>query len=376
MVHKKLFDRIDSIEIKKVSKKYGNHFAVQNLDITIKGGELIALVGPSGSGKTTTLRMINRMIEPDEGNIFINGKNTSEMELVALRRNIGYVIQNIGLFPHLTIGQNIGLIPKLEGMDKKEIDNKVRNLLEFVSLEPSKFIDRYPRQLSGGQQQRVGLARALVMNPYLLLMDEPFGALDPILRKQLQEEFSKIKEQLGKTIVFVTHDIEEAFRLGDRVAIMEDAKLIQIGTAEELLFSPLNDTVADIVGSERKFRYLDTLTVSTFMQPLDKKYRLSPNMKVETAIEEMAKRDIDIAIVKDHNDKSAGKIELADLLQLGDKNVSLENVKEPILELSPADPIEYAIKQMQKTDEVMAIIMDNATAVGILFSSETIKKIM
>ncbi|ATU08153.1 ABC transporter ATP-binding protein [Methanohalophilus portucalensis] len=376
MVHKKLFDRIDSIEIKKVSKKYGNHFAVQNLDITIKGGELIALVGPSGSGKTTTLRMINRMIEPDEGNIFINGKNTSEMELVALRRNIGYVIQNIGLFPHLTIGQNIGLIPKLEGMDKKEIDNKVRNLLEFVSLEPSKFIDRYPRQLSGGQQQRVGLARALVMDPYLLLMDEPFGALDPILRKQLQEEFSKIKEQLGKTIVFVTHDIEEAFRLGDRVAIMEDAKLIQIGTAEELLFSPLNDTVADIVGSERKFRYLDTLTVSSFMQPLDKKYRLSPNMKVETAIEEMAKRDIDIAIVKDHNDKSAGKIELADLLQLGDKNVSLENVKEPILEFSPADPIEYAIKQMQKTDEVMAIIMDNATAVGILFSSETIKKIM
>lgn len=376
MVHKRLFDRIDSIEIKKVSKKYGNNFAVQNLDVTIEGGELIALVGPSGSGKTTTLRMINRMVEPDEGNIFINGKNTSEMELVALRRNIGYVIQNIGLFPHLTIGQNIGLIPKLEGMDKKEIDNKVRNLLEFVSLEPSKFIDRYPRQLSGGQQQRVGLARALVMDPYLLLMDEPFGALDPILRKQLQEEFSKIKEQLGKTIVFVTHDIEEAFRLGDRVAIMEDAKLIQIGNAEELLFSPLNDTVADIVGSERKFRYLDTLTVSTFMQPLDKKYRLSPNMKVETAIEEMAKRDIDIAIVKNHNDKSAGKIELADLLQLEEKSVSLENVKEPILEFSPADPIEYAIKQMQKTDEVMAIMMDNATAVGILFSSETIKKIM
>ncbi|WP_462273019.1 ATP-binding cassette domain-containing protein [Methanohalophilus sp.] len=376
MVHKRLFDRINSIEIKKVSKKYGNNFAVQNLDLTIEGGELIALVGPSGSGKTTTLRMINRMVEPDEGNIFINGKNTSEMELVALRRNIGYVIQNIGLFPHLTIGQNIGLIPKLEGMDKKEINNKVRNLLEFVSLEPSKFIDRYPRQLSGGQQQRVGLARALVMDPYLLLMDEPFGALDPILRKQLQEEFSKIKEQLGKTIVFVTHDIEEAFRLGDRVAIMEDAKLIQIGTAEELLFSPLNDTVANIVGSERKFRYLDTLTVSSFMQPLDEKYKLSPNMEVETAIEEMAKRDIDIAIVKDHNDKSAGKIELADLLQLEEKNVTLENVKEPILEFSPADPIEYAIKQMQKTDEVMAIIMDNATAVGILFSSETIKKIM
>src|SRR6056297_1334208 len=283
---KRFFKKIDEIEIKNVSKKYGAVIAVNQVSLNIIGGELLILLGPSGCGKTTLLRMINRLVETDEGQILINGQDVKNFNPVLLRKNIGYVIQQIGLFPHMTVKENISLVPKLEGWTEKEMNQRVKELLELVSLPPEQFLNRKPKELSGGQQQRIGLARALVMDPYLLLMDEPFGALDPILRKQLQEEFSKIKEQLGKTIVFVTHDIEEAFRLGDRVAIMEDAKLIQIGTAEELLFSPLNDTVADIVGSERKFRYLDTLTVSSFMQPPDKKYRLSPNMKVETAIEE------------------------------------------------------------------------------------------
>ena len=238
MQTERLFDRIDAIDLKGITKKYGAGFAVKDLDLEIRGGELLILIGPSGSGKTTTLRMINRMIEQDEGTVTINGLDTKDADPVRLRRNIGYVIQNIGLFPHMTIGENIGLVPKLEGWGKKRRDERVKTLLEFVSLPPDMFMDRYPKQLSGGQQQRVGLARAMAMDPPLFLMDEPFGALDPILRKQLQKEFLKIKNEINRTIVFVTHDIEEALILGDRIAIMDQGELVQVGPPEELNIQP------------------------------------------------------------------------------------------------------------------------------------------
>jgi len=226
MSTQRLFDRIDSVRLQQVTKKYDELFAVEQLDLDLQGGELLILIGPSGSGKTTTLRMINRLIEPDDGVITINDHDIMEFDPVRLRRNIGYVIQDIGLFPHMTIKENIGLVPRLEGWSDQEISDRVKHLLDFVSLPPESFMDRYPGQLSGGQQQRVGLARA---------MDEPFGALDPILRKQLQDEFNVIKQEIGRTILFVTHDIDEAFKLGDRIGIMSDARLIQIGTPEELI---------------------------------------------------------------------------------------------------------------------------------------------
>jgi len=318
MASKRLFDKIDSIQLRGVTKKYDDRFAINDVSIDIEGGELVIFIGPSGSGKTTTLRMINRLIEPDSGTILINDQNVMELEPVALRRNIGYVIQNIGLFPHMNIAENIGLVAKLEGWDEKKIKDRVEYLLDFVSLPSEMFMDRYPHQLSGGQQQRVGLARALVMDPPLLLMDEPFGALDPILRKQLQEEFYQIREKLGKTIIFVTHDIEEAFKLGDRIAIMDDAKLVQIGTAEELIFHPANEMVASIVDTSKKFKHLDTLKIKDLISPLECMYVHDGSLDVESAISSMIEKNIEIAVVS-NGSGPLGIVKLIDLLRMDDK---------------------------------------------------------
>ncbi len=248
---KRLFDKIDSIELQGVSKSYGGRHAVKDVNLDVEGGELLVLIGPSGSGKTTLMRTINRLVEPDTGTILINDKDVENFDPVELRKNIGYVIQQIGLFPHMTIEDNIALLPRIEGIPKEERRKRVKELLKLVDLEPESFMSRYPRQLSGGQQQRVGLARALSMNPYLILMDEPFGALDPMLRKQLQEEFLKVKKKLGRTIVFVTHDIDEAFTVGDRIGIMRDGELIQVDEPGELMKNPRDDFVEDLVDVER-----------------------------------------------------------------------------------------------------------------------------
>ena len=210
----RLFDTITSLDLTGVSKWYNNSCAVSDLTLSIQGGELIALIGGSGSGKTTTLKMINRLIEPDSGEILINGQNILSFNPIALRRSIGYVIQQIGLFPHMSVAENISIPLTLGKVHPDRIRNRIDELLTLVSLSPDTFRDRKPSELSGGQQQRVGLARALAADPPLLLMDEPFGALDPLLRRQLQEEFLRIKKSLGKTIIFVTHDIDEAFLLG------------------------------------------------------------------------------------------------------------------------------------------------------------------
>ena len=371
----RLFERIESIELQAVSKKYGSRFAVDSLDLNIEGGELLVLLGPSGSGKTTTLRMINRMIEPDTGNILINEKNIMQLDTVSLRRNIGYVIQNIGLFPHMTIGENVGLVPKLEGWDEKRTTERVRDLLDFVSLPPERFIGRYPRQLSGGQQQRVGLARALAMNPPLLLMDEPFGALDPILRKQLQEEFLEIKKEIGRTIVFITHDIEEAFRLGDRIAIMDNARLIQVGPPEELIFDPVNDLVADIMDSEQKFKHMDTLNVKDLMTPLDTKYLLDANMDICSAVQTMKERATEIGIVFENN-VLVGEVEMMDLLKSDDEHTLLRNLTKPMKIFAPNESVASALSEMKKGGEYMAIVMNGDTPSGVLVSDEVLLKLI
>ncbi|HOI76504.1 MAG TPA: ATP-binding cassette domain-containing protein [Methanofastidiosum sp.] len=213
-----------------MTKIYKDSRVINDLSFEICKGELFVILGSSGSGKTTTLKLINRLIDPDEGAVYLNGNDTKTMDSVKLRRKIGYVIQQIGLFPHMMVKENIGLIPRLEKWNEENILNKIDELLTLVALPPQLFRTRYPNQLSGGQQQRVGLARALVMDPPLLLMDEPFGALDPLLRMQLQNEFLSIKRKLDKTIVFVTHDIEESFILADRIGVMHEGKMLQIGT--------------------------------------------------------------------------------------------------------------------------------------------------
>jgi osmoprotectant transport system ATP-binding protein len=248
----------EEIRLEGVSKVYPDgSVGVQALDLAFAAGELTVLVGPSGCGKTTTMKMINRIIEPSTGRILVGGDDVTAVDPTQLRRRIGYVIQNVGLFPHQSIRTNVATVPKLLGWDKKRTRDRVEELLTTVGLDPATFGDRYPHQLSGGQRQRAGVARALAADPSVLLMDEPFSAVDPVVRERLQSEFLRLQETVRKTIVFVTHDIEEAVRLGDRIAVMsEGGKVEQYATPAELLGRPASPFVADFVGSDRALKRL------------------------------------------------------------------------------------------------------------------------
>ncbi|PKJ59310.1 osmoprotectant [Bacillus sp. SN32] len=239
------------LTLENVSKTYrGGKKAVNNVNLKIAKGEFICFIGPSGCGKTTTMKMINRLIEPSAGKIFIDGENIMDQDPVELRRKIGYVIQQIGLFPHMTIQQNISLVPKLLKWPEQQRKERARELLKLVDMGPE-YLDRYPHELSGGQQQRIGVLRALAAEPPLILMDEPFGALDPITRDSLQEEFKKLQKTLHKTIVFVTHDMDEAIKLADRIVILKVGEIVQVGTPDDILRNPADEFVEEFIGKER-----------------------------------------------------------------------------------------------------------------------------
>jgi osmoprotectant transport system ATP-binding protein len=249
------------ITFESVSKRFADGTtAVDNVDLEVPEGDLTVLVGPSGCGKTTTLRMVNRMIEATSGRIVVDGRDVAQVDPPELRRRIGYVIQQVGLFPHRTIGENIATVPQLVGWDKRRTRDRVGELLELVGLPAE---DRYPHQLSGGQRQRVGVARALAVDPPIMLMDEPFGAVDPIVRSRLQDEFLRLQQEVRKTIVFVTHDIDEAIKMGDRIAIFrQGGHLEQYAPPDELLAEPASDFVADFLGAERGLKRLALIPVS------------------------------------------------------------------------------------------------------------------
>jgi len=251
------------IRLVNVAKRYPDGtMAVNELSLDVLPGELAALVGPSGCGKTTTMRMINRLVEPTSGSIFVDGRDVATIDSVELRRSIGYVIQQVGLFPHQTVRKNVATVPSLSRWDKKRIAARVDEMLELVGLDPDTYGDRYPQQLSGGQRQRVGVARALAVDPPVLLMDEPFGAVDPIERDRLQEEMLRLLATVNKTVVFVTHDIDEAVRLGDRIAVMrQGGYLEQFATPVEILGRPANAFVADFVGTDRSVKLLAVTAV-------------------------------------------------------------------------------------------------------------------
>ena len=256
------------ITLDRLSKNFGTQgpTAVDGLSLTVNAGEICVLIGPSGCGKTTTMRMINRMVEPDSGRIEVGGRDVTKIDAVELRRSIGYVIQQVGLFPHMTIAENIATVPKMLGWDAARISRRVDELLALVHMEPGQYRNRYPRALSGGQKQRVGVARALAADPPVMLMDEPFGAIDPITRALLQDEFLRILRELGKTIVFVTHDIDEAIRMGSRIAILKAGKLVQYDTPERILAQPANAFVEAFVGGDRSLKRLALLTVTAHME--------------------------------------------------------------------------------------------------------------
>ncbi|TMF26919.1 MAG: ATP-binding cassette domain-containing protein [Chloroflexi bacterium] len=241
------------IHLENVSKQFASGSnAVRDLTLEIRDGETCVLIGPSGCGKTTTLRMINRLIDPDSGRILVDGVDTRGVDPPALRLKMGYVIQQTGLFPHMTVGANVGTVPRLWNWERRRIDNRVDELLELVGLDPAEYRDRYPHQLSGGQRQRVGFARALAADPPILLMDEPFGAVDRITRERLQHEFIAIQRRVRKTVVFVTHDIEEAVLVGDRICVMKmQAQVAQYDTPENVLAHPASEYVVEFIGRGR-----------------------------------------------------------------------------------------------------------------------------
>jgi osmoprotectant transport system ATP-binding protein len=257
------------IEINGLVKHYAGapHPAVDHLTLTVPEGCVCVLIGPSGCGKTTTMRMINRLVDPDAGSIRVAGRDVMQVDPVSLRRSIGYVIQQVGLFPHWTIADNIATVPKLLGWEASRVAARVDELLALVGLEPATFRARFPRELSGGQKQRVGVARALAADPPVMLMDEPFGAIDPITRARLQDEFLRILRGLKKTIVFVTHDIDEALKMGDRIAILRDGALVQFDAPEAILARPADAFVESFVGTDRALKRLALIRVDAALEP-------------------------------------------------------------------------------------------------------------
>jgi len=260
------------IALQRVCKTFSNGtHAVRDLSMEVAEGETLVLLGTSGSGKTTTMKMVNRLIEPTSGKIFINGKDIGRQAPIQLRRKIGYAIQHVGLFPHMTVAENIAAVPKLLNWPVSKIDERINVLLAMVGLEPDCFSDRYPVQLSGGQKQRIGVARALAADPPIVLMDEPFGALDPITREQLQNEFIELVSKIKKTIIFVTHDIFEAVKMGDRIALLDAGRLQQLAAPVELVENPANEFVDQFLGRHRFQLSLVTRTIKTIMPGINQK---------------------------------------------------------------------------------------------------------
>lgn len=269
------------IKLEDVTKKFPGmeRPAVKKLNLSIEEGEICTFVGPSGCGKTTTLKMINRIIEPSGGKIYVNGENVIEQDSNELRKNIGYVIQKIGLFPHYSVFDNIAIVPRLLGWEEDRVEKRIVELLNTMNLDPDENRNKFPKALSGGQSQRVGVARAMAANPPVMLMDEPFGAVDPITRNQLQNEFLKLQKSLKKTICFVTHDIDEAIKMGDKIAIMDDGELVQYDTPENILFAPANDFVKEFVGADRSLKVLNLLRVETVMRTKLKRVRMDAGIQ-------------------------------------------------------------------------------------------------
>ena len=297
------------IEFDHVSKIYnGNKVAVEDVNLSFNKGEFICLIGTSGSGKTTTMRMINRMIDPTKGTIRINGEDIQKKNPVELRRQIGYVIQNIGLMPHMTIRDNITLVQRLLKVDKEEQNKTAEKMIDLVEL-PRDMLDRYPHELSGGQQQRIGVVRALAADQDVILMDEPFGALDPITRDSLQDLVKYLQERLGKTIVFVTHDMDEALKLSNRIAIMDNGKVIQFDTPENILQNPANEFVEELLGEDRLLQAKpDTTTVGEIM--MHTAISITPEKSLQNAIRLMREKRVDTLLVVDEENVLKGFVDV------------------------------------------------------------------
>ncbi|WP_211748226.1 ABC transporter ATP-binding protein [Paenibacillus sp. Marseille-Q4541] len=341
------------LKFENVSKKYPNGYeAVKNISFEIGEGEILVLIGPSGCGKTTTMKMINRLVPHTGGKIYVGGKDISKENPVTLRKNMGYVIQQAGLFPHYTIEDNVGLIPELKKWDPEKKRSRVTEMLRLVGLAPEAFAKRYPKQLSGGQQQRVGVARALAADPEIILMDEPFGALDPITREQLQDELLRLQQNLKKTIVFVTHDMEEALKLGDKIAILKDGELVQIDTPDQILSNPANEFVEGFIGKNRIYQNPEYIPITDVM-------RENPSTSIAErspakAMTFMRQRKTDTLLVSDREGKLLGIVSAYDL----SSQTTASNIGEIM------HPVSFVLEDSATARDALALI--NEAPYGII----------
>jgi len=362
------------LELRNISKTYPGQesAAVEELSLTVPAGEICVLVGPSGCGKTTLMRMINRMIEPSSGDILLDGKSVRDISPHRLRREIGYAIQQVGLFPHLKIKDNIAIVPKLLGWDKGRIRDRVDELLQLVQLDPHETRDRYPAQLSGGQQQRVGVARALAADPPLMLMDEPFGAIDPINRERLQNEFLRLQGEIGKTIVFVTHDIDEAIKMGDKIAVLKRGGILaQYATPAELLSFPADDFVKDFVGADRALKRLALQRVRDI--DLWKAATVRVGEDTAEARAKIAEADLHIALLVDGDGKPEGW--LSERALSGERVArELRTSAEPVVELD--DILRDALSDLLEHETQYAPVVDARGGVAGVLSIEVISHVL
>lgn len=337
------------IEFRNVNKIIDGRTILNNLNFTINKGELIVFIGPSGCGKTTTLKMINKLITPTSGQILINGNKIEAEDTIQLRRNMGYVIQQTGLFPHMTIKENIGLIPSIQKVPEDKINDKVVELLNLVGLNPDDYMNKYPSELSGGQQQRIGIARALVMNPEVILMDEPFSALDPITRNQLQDEIFNIQQTFRKTIIFVTHDMDEALKLADRICIMNKGSIVQFDIPAEILQNPANDFVKEFVGKNRIWAQPELIKVKDIM--IKNPVKSSPNRTIIQAIGIMHSNHVDSLLIVNESNRLIGFITLKQIRRNLDRSEKVSDIMErELITVNEEESIIQVLKKIKKED--------------------------
>lgn len=358
------------IKLEEVTKIYPGmeRPAVDKLSFEVSEGETCVLIGPSGCGKTTTLKMVNRLIEPTDGAIYIEGENVLNRNPNELRRGIGYVIQQIGLFPHMTIRDNIAVVPKLLGWDSSRIDERVDELLAMIGLEPGEYRDRYPRELSGGQRQRVGVARALAADPPVMLMDEPFGAIDPITRDRLQNEFLRLQRRIKKTIMFVTHDIDEALKMGTLICILRvGGVLAQFDTPKNILSAPVDQFVSDFVGADRGLKQLNLVRVAEVMRDMD---MIRWDETLDAALERMQAGDIDSMFVVDNEQKLVGYITHDMVASAKDERVG-DIANDPVATTEEEATMKDAFSEMLSQGiRYLPVLNEHGVVVGIVTSDD------
>lgn len=355
------------LTFKNVNKTFNNGFTgVNDVSFETVEGEFLVLIGPSGSGKSTTMKMINRMIPHTKGQILINGEDIDKLNAADLRRDIGYVIQQIGLFPHYTIEKNIAIVPELKGWGKEKTQARVKELMTLVGLDPETYLTRYPKELSGGQQQRVGVARALAADPEIILMDEPFGALDPITRDQLQGELLSLQQKLNKTIIFVTHDMDEALRLGDRIAIMKDGDLVQIDTPEKILREPANEFVEAFIGRHQIIQNPELMSITEVMR--DKVVTSTANRSPEKALSMLRQQKITNLIIINDDKEIIGQVTAEDVMRKIDEIKTIEEIMIPSESYLPdtATAKDAILMMDESKDGIIPVVNEAKHVIGLV----------